>query len=231
MIRPLFQLGPRLALCAGLVRGGRPLCDVGTDHAYLPIWLLKSGRIFQATASDVNPGPLEAAAGNAKRYHVEDQLTLRLSDGLREIAPEEAEDIVIAGMGGELILRIIGETPWLRDPDRRLVLQPMSSVQELRMGLKELGFEVVEEQAVEDGGKVYTAFSAGYIGKTPETDGLYPYLGKLEPGTTAAEKYAEKVLRSLRGRLEGAQRGRGEDSPEELRAVIEKIETRYLGRR
>lgn len=231
MIRPLFQLGPRLALCAELIREGRLLCDVGTDHAYLPIWLIKSGRIPRATASDVNPGPLRAAAGNAKRYHVEDRLALRLSDGLREIAPEEAEDIVIAGMGGELILRIIAETPWLRDPERRLVLQPMSSVQELRVGLKELGFEVIEEQAVEDSGKVYTAFSAGYIGKTPETDGVYPYLGKLAPGTAAAEKYAEKVLRSLQGRLEGALRGRGTDPPEELRAVMREIEARYLGRR
>ncbi len=231
MARPLFQLGPRLALCAQLIRGGRPLCDVGTDHAYLPIWLVKSGRVPQATASDCNPGPLEAAAGNAARYGAADKLTLRLSDGLREIPPSEAEDIVIAGMGGELILRIVGETPWLRDPDRRLVLQPMSSARELRTGLRELGFELLEEQAVEDAGKVYTAFSAQYIGKPSEADRLYSYMGKLRPGPEAVRKYAEKVVRDLRGRLEGALRGQGADSPEELRAVMEEVGAQYLKQR
>ena len=57
-MRPLFQLGPRLALCAALVRQGSSLCDVGTDHAYLPIWLLKTGKISRALACDINPGPL-----------------------------------------------------------------------------------------------------------------------------------------------------------------------------
>ncbi len=231
MARPLFQLSPRLALCARLVSGGRPLCDVGTDHAYLPIWLLKSGKVPRAVASDVNPGPLGAAAENAGRYHVLDRLDLRLSDGLREIAPEEAQDIVIAGMGGELVLRIIEETPWLRDTERQLVLQPMSSVRELRLGLKSLNFAVREEYAVIDSGKVYTAFSAGYIGTAPETDRLYPYLGKLKPGTPESEQYAEKILRDLYGRMQGALRGRGEASPEELRAVIEEIENRYPGSR
>lgn len=227
MARPLFQLGPRLELCAGLVRGGRPLCDVGTDHAYLPIWLLKSGKVPRALGCDVNPGPLETAAANARRYGVEDRLSLRLSDGLREVEPEEAADVVIAGMGGELILRMVTETPWLRDPDRNLVLQPMSSARELRTGLKDAGFEILTERAVLDGGRAYTAFSARYIGRRPETDSLYPYLGKLEPGTDAARQYAEKLLRDLRGRLEGALRGRGEDSPEELKAAIAGIEKRF----
>lgn len=228
MTRPLFQLGPRLALCAELSREGRALCDIGTDHAYLPIWLIKSGRIPGAIAADVNPGPLKAAAGNAKRYGVEDKLVLRLSDGLREILPGEAEDIVVAGMGGELILRMIGETPWLRDREKRLVLQPMSSIRELRTGLRDLGFEIGTERAVEEAGKVYTAFSAGYIGSVRSTDRLYPYLGKLEPGTEAARKYAEKLLRDLNGRLQGALRGQGEDSPEELREIMKEIEAGFL---
>lgn len=227
MPRPLFLLGPRLALCAGLIRGGRPLCDVGTDHAYLPIWLLKSGRITRAVASDVNPGPLETAAGNARRYGVADRLTLRLSDGLREIGPKEADDVVIAGMGGELILRIVEETPWLRDPEKLLVLQPMSSARDLRLGLKRLGFEVLREQAVEDGGRPYSAFSARYAGGEPETGPVYPWMGKLEPGPGPERRYAEKVLRDMEGRLEGALRGRGEDDPEELRAAMEEIAARF----
>ena len=98
MMRPLFQLGPRLALCAALVRLGSSLCDVGTDHAYLPIWLLKTGKISRALACDINPGPLEAARRDGEKYGVGEELSFRLSDGLRAVSPQEAEDTVIAGM-------------------------------------------------------------------------------------------------------------------------------------
>ena len=104
-MRPLFQLGPRLALCAGFVREGTVLCDVGTDHAYLPIWLLKTGKISRALACDIRPGPLETARKDGAKYEAGEGLSFRLSDGLRQVSPEEAEDVVIAGMGGELILR------------------------------------------------------------------------------------------------------------------------------
>lgn len=228
MSRPLFQLGPRLALCAGLVREDSRLADIGTDHAYLPIWLLKNGRVKSAVAADINPGPLEAARRNAERYGADRRLQLRLSDGLREIAAEEADDLVIAGMGGELILRMAGETVWLRDERKRLVLQPMSSVPELRRGLRELGFEVLEERAAIDGGKVYSAFSARYIGDRPETDALYPYLGKLEPGAPAVEEYAEKVLRELTNQMRGAVHGGEHGWAEELRALMEAVRARYL---
>ena len=228
MARPLFQLSSRLVLCAKLVREGSTLCDVGTDHAYLPIYLLKSGKIRHAVASDINSGPLAAAAKNAEKYEAEENLTLRLSDGLREIGEQEADDIVIAGMGGELILRIVSETPWLKQKEKHLILQPMSSVEELRTGLRDLGFAVLEEHAAEDGGKVYSAFFAVYLGKIPETDELYPYMGRLQPGENAVAQYAEKMLRELRNRLKGAERGKGEQSPEELKQIIQGIEARYL---
>ena len=157
-MRPLFQLGPRLALCASLVREGSTLCDVGTDHGYLPIWLLKTGKIPKALACDINPGPLEAARRDGAKYGVGEELSFRLSDGLEAVSPEEAEDIAIAGMGGELILRIVTQAPWLRDPQKRLILQPMSSVPELRLGLRDLGFAVLQEEAVEDGGKCTPPF-------------------------------------------------------------------------
>lgn len=228
MARPLFGLSPRLALCAALVREGSALCDVGTDHAYLPIYLLKSGKISRAIASDINPGPLASAASNAERYGVQEQLSLRRSDGLREIGEQEADDIVIAGMGGELILRIVAETPWLWQKEKRLILQPMSSAEELRIGLRDLGVAVLEEHAAEDAGKVYSAFACSYLGTTPETDEFYPYMGKLQPGEKAVTLYAEKMLRELRNRLKGAELGRGEQTPEELLHMIQSIETRYL---
>ncbi len=231
MGRPLFQLGPRLALCAKLVAGGRPVCDVGTDHAYLPIWLLKRGRVPCALACDVNPGPLRTAAENARRYHVKGKLALRLSDGLRQVSPEEVGEVVIAGMGGELILRIIEETLWLRDPEKQMILQPMSSSRDLRLGLSRLGFAVEREEAVLDGGRPYSAFSVRWEENLPQRDCLYPWMGKLVPGGEAVTAYAEKTLRDLRGRLEGALRGRGEDSPEDLENAIWQIDKQFLKRR
>lgn len=231
MTRPLFDLGPRLALCASLVRRGGRLADIGTDHAYLPIWLLKTGAVPGAIAADINPGPLDAARSHGEKYGVGPELQYRLSDGLREISPEEADDIVIAGMGGELILRMVEETPWLKDGKKRLVLQPMSSVPELRLGLKRLGFEVLEERAARDGGKVYSAFSVRYIGKEPGTGRFYPWLGKLRPGDPAVKEYGEKVLRELSNQEMGAAHRGDIRRLEELRALEASIAARYLCRK
>ena len=228
-MRPLFQLGPRLALCAGFVREGSALCDVGTDHAYLPIWLLKTGRVPRALACDINPGPLEAARRDGEKYGAGEGLSLRLSDGLREVSPEEAQDVVIAGMGGELILRIVSETPWLRDPEKRLILQPMSSAPELRLGLSDLGFGILEERAVVDGGKVYSAFSAQYWGSPEEQGPLYPYMGKLSPGGPAVEAYAQKVLRELSAQRRGALHIGEASRAAQLKARIGEIQELYLG--
>ena len=227
-MRPLFDLGPRLALCAGLVRPGRKLIDVGTDHAYLPIWLLRRGLVKSALATDINPGPLEAARRSGEKYGAGEALSLRLCDGLAGVAPEEGEDIVIAGMGGELILRIVGETPWLRDGEKRLVLQPMSSVPELRLGLRALGFAVLEEHAAVDGGKVYSAFAAQYVGEPPETGPLYPYLGKLVPGEDGVREYGEKVLRELGNQLQGARHSGAQARAAELEARMAAIRDTYL---
>ena len=227
-MRPLFQLGPRLALCASLVREGSTLCDVGTDHGYLPIWLLKTGKIPKALACDINPGPLEAARRDGAKYGVGEELSFRLSDGLEAVSPEEAEDIAIAGMGGELILRIVTQAPWLRDPQKRLILQPMSSVPELRLGLRDLGFAVLQEEAVEDGGKVYSAFSAQYQGSPVETGPLYPYLGNLRPGAPQVEAYAQKALRVLTAQQKGALHTGDEDRAAFLEGLIRQIQELYL---
>lgn len=222
-----IQLGPRLALCARLVREGAAVADIGTDHGYLPIWLIQAGKISRAVAGDVNPGPLETARRNARRAGVEGRLRLALGDGLEKVGPEDADDVVIAGMGGELILRIVSGAGWLRDPEKRLVLQPMSAVDKLRVGLWRLGFQVLEEFAVEDSGKAYSAFSARYAGELPPYDRLYPYMGALRPGDPAVERYAVKTVRGLMNQLRGAEHEGDGARAEELRGIIEGIAVKY----
>ena len=155
-----FTLDARLAACAAFVRPGSRLADVGTDHGYLPIRLLLDGVVPFAIASDVRPGPLSSAKENAERYGVSEQMDCRLCDGLSDVLPGEADDVTIAGMGGELILRILKEAPWACEDNMRLILQPMTMAPELRRGLLELGMDITREIAVSAAGRVYSVICA-----------------------------------------------------------------------
>ena len=160
--KTLFQLGKRLGLCAAMVRPGCRLADIGTDHGYLPVWLAKTGAILSAVAADVREGPLQSARQNIERYGVQDQVTARLSDGLDLVSAQEADDIVIAGMGGELIARLVDRAAWLRDPQKHLILQPMSSAEDLRAFLLEKGFGVFREEAVQEDNHLYSVMLVWY---------------------------------------------------------------------
>ena len=112
----------RLSLCADYVREGSRLADIGTDHGYLPIALCQSGKIPSALACDINPLPLRSAEENIARFGLSKKIQTRLSDGLKEVSPDEADDVVIAGMGGELIRDILTAAPWVKDGEKHLVL-------------------------------------------------------------------------------------------------------------
>ena len=168
-----FSLGPRLGLCASFVRPGCRLADIGADHAHLSVWLACRGAVRSAIAADVREGPLSAARRTIARCGVESLVSARLSDGLRAIRPEEADDIVIAGMGGELIARIVGEAPWLRTPDRHLILQPMASAEDLRRFLPRAGFAVSREEAVREDDRVYSALLNAFRAADEEDLPLY----------------------------------------------------------
>lgn len=197
MGRPLFDLGKRLGVCASMVREGVSLADVGTDHGYLPIWLSLQGKISRGIASDVRPGPLCAAEKNIVRFQA-NKITTRLSDGLAEIEPWEADDIVIAGMGGELIARIIRDAPWLKNGDKHLILQPMTSFAELREFLAAEGFAILREEAVLEDRRAYSAILAVY---EPEKVHRFPgfaHIGGIDASTKAGRAYLKARAISLR---------------------------------
>jgi tRNA (adenine22-N1)-methyltransferase len=141
------QLDKRLTAIAELVREGATVCDVGTDHAYLPCFLARSGKYGQVYACDLNPKPLEFA--RAQIAHQGADVILIQSDGLAEVPV--CDDVIIAGMGGELIAEIVGRIPQgFRTANLRLILQPMTRAQHLRHGLAESGFEVITEKIVRE---------------------------------------------------------------------------------
>lgn len=189
----LFSLGPRLKKCADFVRPNIRVADIGTDHGYLPIWLLKSGKAASAVAADIGAGPLDSAKNNALKYHAE--LETVLSDGFDRVL--SFDDAVIAGMGGELMIKIIDRAPLLKDPQKRLILQPMTSAYELRKYLWESGFNIEREEAVKDDGKIYSVMRVVYTGETKACNDICLYMGALSPATEYSREYAESVMKRL----------------------------------
>ena len=212
-------LDERLKNCASLVRESARLADVGTDHAYLPIWLLKSGKISYAVASDINEKPLKSGESNAKLYGVKN-IEFRLGAGLNPIkAEDKITDIVIAGMGGEIISGIIGESPLTKDKRINLILQPMTRSEELIKFLYKNGFEIEKQKCVICKGKCYTVLSARFTENSPETDDVFPYLGKLDLNDEINRIFAQIQIRNLENKSKGNS---------SLLPIIEKIRKRLV---
>ncbi len=149
------DLSFRLQAVAELVTGGYRMADIGTDHAYVPICLVKAGRIPGAIAADVNKGPLLRAAEHIKANRLENQIETRLSDGFSALKPGEVQSAVLAGMGGGLMIRILKEGAGVTEYLEECILQPQSEVEKVRAFLLEEGFLFLEENMVLDDGKYY----------------------------------------------------------------------------
>lgn len=156
----MIKISKRLKMVASMVSPGNRLADVGTDHAYVPIYLLEAGHIPSAIAMDINEGPLKRAMENVARYGYEDRISLRLSDGLDRLEPDEADTILIAGMGGPLMARILADHMATARKAGELILQPQSEIARFRHWLHDNGWRIQEERMVRDEGKYYAAMRA-----------------------------------------------------------------------
>lgn len=189
------QLDNRLKLCADFVRSGAKLADIGTDHAYLPVWLCRIGRCPCAIAADINPEPLKRGQSTIIESGMSGRIETRLSNGLKEIKSDEADDIVIAGMGGELIAKILSECSFATDSSKHFILQPMTKSEVLIAWLCENGFKILKQDCCVASGKCYTVILAEYSGEKHIADELYCYLGEL------SAKSNETHLRFIEGHL------------------------------
>ena len=142
------RLSERLKLVASFVPQDSRIADIGTDHGFVPICLAKEGRIKSALAMDVRTGPLERAEAHIKEAGISDiPISTRLSDGLKELKPQEADTVIIAGMGGELEIKILQEGRHLWSTIRRFILSPQSDLEKVRRFLSEEGF-LIEKEAM-----------------------------------------------------------------------------------
>lgn len=193
----------RLQTAAALVRSGRLTADVGTDHGYLPAFLVISGKTDRAIASDIGKGPLENAAKTVKKYGLEKNIRLLLSDGLQHI-PHETEEIILTGMGGTLMADILSAADWIQKESIHLVLQPMTHFQDVRRFLCENGFWIDTEQTCADCGKVYLVMSAYFCGRKEKKDAFYYYFGdRILPESDTDKAYIKKQIQYIHSRYEG----------------------------
>lgn len=190
-----ITLTPRLSAVASLVKGGGIIADIGTDHGYLPIYLLQNGSVKGAIAADIGKEPLKNAERSVRQYELTDKIKLRLSDGLREFSPDDADEIIFAGMGGTLIAEKLAETPWIKNENIHFVFQPQSRAEDLRQFLYENGFSICQEIATHEARRVYITFDAVYTGERVDFTEADCFIGKLPHSDDAHKHIAGQLAR------------------------------------
>ena len=190
---------------ARFVEDGERIADIGTDHAYLPVYLVTNGVCPTAVASDIGEGPLRNAEKIVVKTGTQDRIRLIISDGLDGYGKDDADVFVFAGMGGTLISELLDRARWVRDGRYSFIFQPMSRSEELIEYLIENGFELTEERSCFEGGRCYIVFCAKYSGEKSEYRECFPYVGLLPDERSESSafyinrqyKLVEKRLRAL----------------------------------
>ena len=188
----MVTLSKRLKLIASLVPNGARVCDIGTDHGYLSIDLIKNGIAKSVIATDVNEKPLSRAKKNIENSGTKG-IELRLCDGLEGVSAGEVDTVIIAGMGGEVIAGIInrGEDVVKRN-DKILLLQPTTSPEALREYLFKNGYEILKEEPIEENEKLYSVMVCKYSGIITENAPYTYFIGKVSPEKPDGALYIKK---------------------------------------
>ena len=222
-----MQLSKRLTAVADTVTVGSRVADIGCDHAYIPIYLIENEIASQVIAMDVNIGPLERARENITRQGHDNCIHTRLSDGLHEMQPGEADTILIAGMGGALMVRILEQGLEVVRKSSELVLQPQSEMFLVRRFLHHIGFRIVREQMLKEDGKYYIIIKAipSLEKENYEREVFYQY-GKLllEQREPIVKEYLRRERRIRRKVVEELNNNTSEKVVERLKVIEQEIE-------
>ena len=225
-----MQLKLRLQTVLRSVPNRSVVADIGTDHAFLPIALIKSGIAKRVIACDINEKPLAVARANIEKAKAQN-IEVRLSDGLDNIKENEVDVVTIAGMGGDLICDIIKRAPWLKSNSKTLILQPMTSADVIREYLYTEGFDIIDETAVLDTGRVYSVISAVYSGEKQEVSPKNRFIGELKYTTQDNKRYIDlqyKRVRDCAENLKNITHKSAEyllysEAEKEIKEIIEKV--------
>lgn len=214
-----LPLSNRLLACCSFVAPGDRLADVGCDHGYLGIYLLKNGIVRSVIASDIREGPLQSALRNAERFGVQHKMAFYLSNGVQGI-PRDFDTLVCAGMGADTMISILDAAPWLKDGKYRLILQCQSKRPELRRYLYRQGYAIRRETLAQDGKFLYPVMDVVYAPGESLTDAEYyvtPAL--LASGSPLLPAFFDRVIGGLQETVDGLSRIGG-GKYETYRAVL-----------
>lgn len=198
----------------------KTVADIGTDHAYIPIRLIQDGICDKVIASDIKSGPVNAAKRHIEKYGLSDKIEVRLGSGLSPLGDNEAEEIIIAGMGGEMIIKILSEDE-KKAKNSRLILQPMNSQYELRKFLHENGYKIELEDLATEGYKVYNIIIAGKGYDEPFTDDFCYHIPSYLLSHHLIDKLLDKKIREFNKIIAGNQKATVKD--ESLISYYEKL--------
>ena len=226
-MRPI-ELSPRLYSVADLVPEGAVLADIGTDHGLLRVYLLQRGRIKAAVAADLREGPLSKAKENAVKYGLTEKMKFVLCDGLSRISPDDADTISIAGMGGETISSILSAAPWTKFSHHKLILQPMTSVYDLRDFLSKNGYTIKMEYLNREDRRIYVTMEVEPGECQPYSEGE-KWAGRQWKGMESPLRgaFLEDMLHRAKRALDGIEKStRPEDESrrELLRTIVPEVE-------
>ncbi len=227
----MMNISYRLKCIASLVTEGCIVADIGTDHGYIPIYMVTERGCPYAYGLDINEGPLKRAEQNVNKYNVSEKVTLRISDGLKGLHKNEADAIVISGMGGLLMNRILADGLETALSVRELILSPHSDVSSVRRYLADNGFRIIDEKIVCEDGKYYFILKAvpGHMNIDSDT---YEYYGNILP--ERRDKVLYEYLIHEKNKRQGflsamSDDSRGHDVIEKELKIIERVMEYYAG--
>lgn len=211
-----IPISKRLLACAGYVRPGAKVADIGCDHGYLGIYLLTQGTAAYVTASDLREQPLQKARENAVRFGTEDRMEFHVADGLAAVRPEQVDTVVCAGMGADSIIEILAAAAWIRNPAIHLILQPQTSGQALRGWLADEGFAMTRETLLEENGYLYTVLEAVWCGEKQDVSPGHQFVSSflLEEASPLLPNYFKRLSAGMQRAVIGLQKGA--DDPQKL---------------
>ena len=225
-----MKLTDRLLKIASLVSDGKKIADIGTDHGYIPVYLLKEGKVPFAVLADVNKGPRDNAHKEVIQNNLLDKVDLRLGSGIEILEIGEVEEVIIAGMGGILISELLEAKKEVAHNVEKLILQPMQAQEELRYYLLNNGYEILEEVLVREDFRIYEIIVAKYTGKnTIIEDEIYYEVGikLLENKDSLFNDFIEKKIKtysSIVNKLEGKNGEAIDKKRKESEVAIKKLE-------
>ena len=224
-----MNIGARLETIAKLVAAGSTVADIGTDHAYLPVYLVTNNIIPKAIAGDIADGPCQAARNTVSMYGCSQQIEVRRGSGLEILEEGEAQTIVIAGMGSSTMIEILEARPKIAQA-AKLILQPMTGAEILREWLPLKGWKITEETLVAENNHLYDIICAEYVGKElPVADRVHRLIGDInisERNPLLAQQFEKHrtAIKKLLGNMSHSAKARESDKFKDLTSLLDELE-------